>query len=55
MSLLFTGGAEDGFDELDEILKYDKRSKTWIRAGKMKESRLDHAVAVLKDVSQLCP
>ena len=54
MSLLFTGGYEDG-SYLNEILKYDKRSKTWIRAGKMKERREDHAVAVLKDVSQLCP
>ena len=41
--------------ELDEILKYDKRSKIWIPAGRMKERRYDHAVAVLKDVSQLCP
>ena len=54
MSLLFTGG-NDGIEKLDEILKYDKRSKTWIRAGKMKERRRWHAVAVLKDVSQLCP
>ena len=53
MSLLFTGGDDGPY--LDEILKYDKRSKTWIPAGKMKERRNYHAVAVLKDVSQLCP
>ena len=53
MSLLFTGG-DDG-PSLNEILKYDKRSKTWMPAGKMKKRRAWHAVAVLKDVSQLCP
>ena len=55
MSVLFTGGTEDGSNAVNEILKYDKRSKTWIQAGKMKERRREHAVAVLKDVSQLCP
>ena len=55
MSVLFTGGHSHGYGGLNEILKYDKRSKTWIRAGKMKERRESHAVAELKDVSQLCP
>ena len=54
MSILFTGGA-DRWDTLNDILKYEITNDTWIPAGKMKERRRYHAVAVLKDVSQLCP
>ena len=54
MSLLFTGG-DDSVDNENEILKYEITNDNWIRAGKMKERRRYHAVAVLKDVSQLCP
>ena len=50
---LFTGG-EDGSD-LSDILQYNTTSHTWEEVGQMKQARAEHAVAVLKDVSQLCP
>jgi len=50
---VFGGGF---FDEnpLSDILRYNK-NHTWEEVGQMKEARRGHAVAVLEDVSQLCP
>ena len=54
---VFVEGKENGYDDnyLKDILKYDKRCNTWEEVGQMKEARGNHAVAVLEDVSQLCP
>ena len=41
-------------NSLKDILRYNK-NHTWEEVGEMKEGRSDHAVAVLEDVSQLCP
>ena len=53
---VFVEGKENDYDDnLKDILKYDKRCNTWEEVGQMKEARGNHAVAVLEDVSQLCP
>ena len=49
---IFTGGYDDGV--LKDILRYNK-NHTWEEVGKMKVGRTWNAVAVLEDVSQLCP
>ena len=41
-------------NNLKDILMYNKND-TWEEVGKMKEAKGGHAVAVLEDVSQLCP
>ena len=54
---IFTGGSDKGQyfrNVLKNILRYNK-NHTWEEVGEMKEGRSDHAVAVLEDVSQLCP
>ena len=51
---IFTGGSENDGNYLSDILRYTK-NHTWEEVGQMKEERLLHAVAVLEDVSQLCP
>ena len=50
---IFTGGNENG-NFLKDILRYNK-NHTWEEVGQMKEARRYHAVAVLEDVSKLCP
>ena len=40
---------------LKDILQYNTASYTWEEVGQMKEARSGHAVAVLDDVSKLCP
>ena len=39
---------------LKDILQYNTASNTWEEVGQMKEGRVNHAVAVLDDVSHLC-
>ena len=39
---------------LKDILRYNK-NHTWEKVGQMKKERSYHAVAVLEDVSNLCP
>ena len=51
---IFAGGYALG-SELRDILQYNTTSHTWEEVGQMKEARYYHGVAVLKDVSQLCP
>lgn len=43
-----------GWNILDNILRYNK-NHTWEEVGQMNEERTKIAVAVLEDVSQLCP
>ena len=47
---IFTGGSS-----LKDILQYNTASHTWEEVGQMKEARGYHAVAVLDDVTKLCP
>ena len=49
---IFSGGYDDVI--LKDILRYNK-NHTWEEVGQMKEARDGHSVAVLEDVSQLCP
>ena len=49
---IFTGGYDGDF--LKDILRYNK-NHTWEEVGQMKEARSSHAVAVMEDVSNLCP
>ena len=41
--------------ELNTILKYDAINQTWEKVGKMGEKRVGHTVALMEDVSKLCP
>ena len=51
---IFTGGrGSSGY--LKDILQYNTASHTWEEVGQMKEARFNHAVAVLDDVTKLCP
>ena len=50
---IFTGGY-DGSD-LKDIMQYNTANHTWEEVGQMKEARSSHAVAVLDDVTKLCP
>ena len=59
---IFAGGSDvqdmnDNSDSnyLSDILQYNTTSHTWEEVGQMKEARGWHAVAVLEDVSNLCP
>ena len=49
---IFAGGYDRNY--LKDILRYNK-NHTWEEVGQMKEGRDHHAVAVLEDVSSLCP
>ena len=52
---LFTGGEDNDRNSLKDILRYNK-NHTWEEVGKMKVGMGRWlAVAVLEDVSQLCP
>lgn len=48
------GGTDDDWKSLSDILRYNK-NHTWEEVGQMKEARYYHAVAVMEDVSNLCP
>ena len=50
---IFTGGWDGS--ALKDILQYNTASHTWEEVGQMKEARQYHAVAVLDDVTKLCP
>ena len=50
---IFTGGKGSSYPK--DILQYNTASHTWEEVGQMKEARGDHAVAVLDDVTKLCP
>ena len=52
---IFTGGRDNDGNSLSDILKYNNKNHAWEEVGQMKEARYNHAVAVLEDVSQLCP
>ena len=52
---IFSGGYTGNSKSLSEILEYNKKNHTWQKVGEMKERRDYHAVAVLADVSHLCP
>ena len=53
---IFTGGAPvEDTPPLNEILQFNAANHTWSEVGQMKETRVYHAVAVLDDVSKLCP
>jgi len=49
------GGYDGSYSSLSDILQYNTTSHTWEEIGQMKEARSFQAVAVLKDVSDLCP
>ena len=51
---IFTGGY-DGDNSLSDVLRYNNKNYAWEKVGQMKEGRYNHAVAVLEDVSHLCP
>ena len=51
--VIFAGGCD--YTDLNDILKYNKKNLTWEKVGEMKVRRFQHAVAVLADVSHLCP
>ena len=51
---IFTGGYS-GSSYLKDILQFNTASHTWEEVGQMKEARAWHAVAVLDDVTKLCP
>ena len=53
-TVIFTGG-DYYYSYLNDILQYNTASHTWEEVGQMKAGRRSHAVAVLDDVSQLCP
>ena len=50
---IFAGGDDGNY--LTDILEYNKENHTWQKVGEMKERREGHAVAVMADVSHLCP
>ena len=50
---IFAGGYDGS--SLSDILQYNTTSHTWEEVGQMKEARSYHGVAVLEDVSHLCP
>ena len=52
---IFTGGNKGSSGYLKDILQYNTASHTWEEVGQMKEARVNHAVAVLDDVTKLCP
>ena len=52
---IFTGGWMGSSSYLKDILQYNTASHTWEEVGQMKEARYRHAVAVLDDVTKLCP
>ena len=52
---IFAGGYIGNSNYLSDILEYNKEDHTWQKVGEMKEGRSDHAVAVMADVSHLCP
>ena len=47
---IFTGGYL-----VKDIMQFNTVSHTWEEVGKMKEARHRHAVAVVADVTKLCP
>ena len=51
---LFAGGKDGDQNSLADILRYNK-NHTWEEVAQMKEGRYYHAVAVMEDVSNLCP
>ena len=52
---IFAGGWDGSSSYMSDILQYNTTSHTWEEVGQMKQARAGHAVAVLEDVSQLCP
>ena len=54
MTIIFAGGEDNDDNSLKDILRYNK-NHTWEKIGQMKDARRGHAVAVLDDVSHLCP
>ena len=52
---IFTGGYTGSSYYPKDILQYNTASHTWEEVGQMKEARYRHAVAVLDDVTKLCP
>ena len=53
--MIFSGGGKNNVKGLKDILQYNKKNHTWEVVGMMKDARAGHAVAVLQDVSKLCP
>ena len=49
----FKGGGAT--DYLDEILRYNGTTNKWLNAGKMTTSRSFHSVALMTDISKVCP
>ena len=43
------------YDLMDDILQYNGSSNIWLNAGKMRTSRRDYSVALLTDISKICP
>ena len=51
---IFSGGRDNyNYKYLGDILRY--KNHTWEEVGQMKEARYRHAVAILEDVSNICP
>ena len=40
---------------ITNILRYEASNETWLEAGHMQAGRILHAVAVMEDISHLCP
>ena len=57
MTLSIPGGdLTAGFNNpITDILRYEASNETWLEAGHMQAGRILHAVAVMEDISHLCP
>ena len=57
MTLFIPGGdLTAGFNNpITDILRYEASNETWLEAGHMQAGRILHAVAVMEDISHLCP
>ena len=40
---------------MDDILRYNGTTDKWSNAGKMRIPRSGHSVALLSDISKICP
>ena len=57
MSLSISGGdlTAKMNNPITSILRYEASNDTWHEAGHMQAGRILHAVAVMEDISHLCP
>ena len=50
-----SSGGYDGENVSNNILRFNPAEEVWEKVGQMRDARIFHAVAVLEDVSYLCP